>query len=205
MTPGAVLAAGYLGGTVPVAYLVARRDGVDLRQIGNGTVSGSALYAVSGFGALALAGCGELAKGALGPVLAGRRRRALGAAGAALAIIGHDWSPWLGFRGGRGVSLLLGATLVLAPEGTVVVAGGLGLGRLAKVTGLGTFLGLCLLPAVLGRRRGTPGVVTGMTLVAPVLAKRALGNDGRLPPTAFAVLRRLVADRDGLEDRAGVR
>ncbi|HLI15642.1 MAG TPA: glycerol-3-phosphate acyltransferase [Acidimicrobiales bacterium] len=192
-----MLGAAYLAGSVPVANLVARRRaGTDLREVGSGTVSGSALYAVTGFGPLALAGCVELAKGATGPLLAGRERPLLGATSAAAAVVGHNWSPWLGGRGGRGVSLLLGAGLVLAPEGTALLGLGLGLGRIARRTGAGTFVALVLLPLLLWRSRGRHGALAGAILVAPVLVKRLVGDDGRLPATPRRLLRRLVADAD---------
>jgi glycerol-3-phosphate acyltransferase PlsY len=192
-----VLASAYAAGTVPVANLAARwLRGVDLRSVGTGTVSGSALYSVAGFGPLAVVGCVELAKGALGPALAGSDRPLLGAAAAAAGIVGHNWSPWLGFRGGRGVSLVLGASLVLAPEGLALTAAGLALGRLARQTGAGTFLALVAYPVVLAARRGWRGLVAGTVVVAPVLLKRVLGNDASVPTSWSARLARLVGDRD---------
>lgn len=192
----AVLGAAWLAGTVPVAQLAARAwSGADLRRTGSGTVSGSALFAVAGFGPLALAGCAELGKGALGPLLAGRERPLLGACAAAGAVVGHDWSPWLGLSGGRGVSLVLGAGLVLTPPGAAGVLGGLVAGRLVRQSGLGTFLGLCALPLVARRPRG-PGALAGAVLVTPVLAKRVLGNDMRLPRSPQVLVGRLVGDRD---------
>lgn len=190
---GAACASAYVVGSIPVANLVARaRGGADLR-CGGGTVSGSALYAREGFGALALAGCVELAKGAYGPLAAGGSlpRRAL--AGAA-AIVGHNWSPWLGFAGGRGVSLVLGAGAACAPEATAVLGLGLGAGRLAHQSGLGTFAGLVAVPLVCAWR--PHGVLAGALLIAPVLAKRLAGNDASLPRRPSVLIARLLADRD---------
>ena len=162
----------YLVGSIPVASLVARaRGGADLGADG-GTVSGSALYAREGFGALALAGCAELAKGAYGPLAAGGglAGRALAAAA---AIVGHNWSPWLGFSGGRGVSLVLGAGAACAPEVTAVVGLGLGMGRLVRQSGLGTFFGLAAVPLACAWRR-----------------------HGALPRHPAVLIARLLADRD---------
>ena len=73
--PAVVVASSYLAGAVPFSNLTARRTrGVDLRDVGNGTVSGTALYQVAGFGPLALGGVLDVAKGAVGPLLAGRDR-----------------------------------------------------------------------------------------------------------------------------------
>lgn len=125
---------------------------------------------------MAVAGSLEVAAGALGPVLAGRDRKALGALAAGMAIVGHNWSPFLAGAGGRGISTVLGATLVLAPEGTVLVGAGLGGGKLVRHTGLGCFLGLFALFPALARRRGMLGVLIAACLNIPVLAKRVVGN-----------------------------
>ncbi len=182
---------------MPVANLAAlATGGPDLRSVGSGTVSGTALYEVSGFAALAVAGCVELAKGALGPLLAGRRRPLLGAVATAAALCGHNWSPWIGWKGGRGVSLLLGSFVVLAPEGAVVLGGALGAGRLVRQTGASTFAALAALPAVLAHRRGRTWALSGALLVAPVLAKRLAGNDAVAPPSRRVALARLLFDDD---------
>jgi len=192
-----VLALAYLAGSVPVANLAARATGgPDLRRVGDGTVSGTALYAVSGFPVLALAGVCELAKGAAGPLLAGRGRPLLGAAAAATAGAAHNWSPWLAGKGGRGVSLLLGATLVLAPEAALALAAGLGGGRLAGETGAGTALASLALPPLLARRLGGGGALAGAVLLLPLFAKRLVGNDNRLPPGLAVAAARLAFDAD---------
>ena len=70
---------------------MARRVGrVDLRDVGTGTVSGTALYHVAGFGPLALAGVCDVAKGAVGPLLAGSDRPELAAVAGGVAVAGHN-------------------------------------------------------------------------------------------------------------------
>src|SRR5579875_3837472 len=129
----ALVAASFLAGGVPLSNIAARRlAGADLRQVGSGTVSGTGLFTVGGFRPLAIIGPLEVAKGALGPLLAGRARPALAAAAASAAIAGHNFSPFLRGAGGRGLAPALGATLVLAPEGTALLAAGLAAGRAAR-------------------------------------------------------------------------
>ena len=182
--PWSVVAAAFIAGSVPFSNLAARRlRGVDLRTTGSGTVSGTSLYRVAGFGPLAVVGCLELAKGAVGPLMAGRRRPDLGA----------------GAAGGRGISPALGGLLVLAPEGAAVLAVGLAGGRLSGHTALGSFLAMLGLAPALAVTRGRQGAWTGVAIVAPLLAKRLLGNG---PPEGRSrlgiYLRRLVLDRDVL-------
>jgi acyl phosphate:glycerol-3-phosphate acyltransferase len=190
--------ASFLAGSIPFSGLAARAvAGVDLRKTGTGTVSGTGLYEVAGFGPLALAGSLEVAVGAIGPLLSGRNRPQLAAVGGGLAVAGHNWSPFLSGAGGRGISSVLGATLVLAPEATAVMSLGLGGGRLVHQTGLGCFLALVALFPVLAKTRGRQGVLIASCLAVPVLAKRVLGNGTSESGRGLrSVLNRLVFDDD---------
>ncbi|MHB8682593.1 MAG: glycerol-3-phosphate acyltransferase [Acidimicrobiales bacterium] len=194
LPPATVLAVAFGAGAIPFSGVAARLvAGVDLRRRGTGTVSGTGLYDVAGFGPLAVAGSLDVAKGALGPVLAGRDRPFLAAASAGAAVAGHNWSPWLGGAGGRGISPALGATLVTAPEGTVLLGAGLAGGRLLRQTGLASFAAIVTLVPVLWRRRGAAGLTLAVALAVPMLGKRLLGNS---PPQPGQLLGRLLFDRD---------
>jgi glycerol-3-phosphate acyltransferase PlsY len=199
-----VIAAGFAAGAVPFSGLAARLvAGVDLRRQGTGTVSGTGLYEVAGFGPLALAGSLDVAKGALGPLLAGPRRRpVLAALSAGAAVAGHNWSPLLGGAGGRGLSPALGATLACAPEGTVVLGAAMAVGRIVHQTALVSLLGIGALVPVLWRRRGLPGLVLAVSLALPMVGKRLTGNSP-LPPgpeRAKVIRSRLLFDRDPTHD-----
>src|SRR5579884_4480394 len=62
----ATLVLAYLAGAVPFSnVLAARVSGVDLREVGSGTVSGTGLYRVAGFLPLVVAGILDVAKGAV--------------------------------------------------------------------------------------------------------------------------------------------
>ncbi|MBO0729775.1 MAG: glycerol-3-phosphate acyltransferase [Acidimicrobiaceae bacterium] len=194
----AVLATAYAIGAVPFTNLAARLlRGVDLRDVDAGTVSGTGLYEVTGFGPLAVVGCVELAKGGIGPLLAGKRRPVLAGLAAGAAVVGHNWSPLLGFAGGRGISVGLGGITPIAPEGTAVLASGLIVGRLGGETALGCFAAIVALPAILAWRRGWPGFAIGVALSLPMLVKRLTGN--AFPPADAGrrvYLYRLLFDRD---------
>ena len=192
-----VVAAAWLAGSVPFSNLAARRRArVDLREVGTGTVSGTALYEVAGFGPLAVAGVCDVAKGMVGPVLAGRSRPVLGAVAATAGVAGHNWSPWLRGAGGRGLSVALGAFLPLAWPGTLVLALGLAGGRLRRQTGLGSFLAAILVVPVVARTHGRAGSVAGAGIVGALLAKRLAGNRPPARRTPAVYLHRLVFDHD---------
>jgi glycerol-3-phosphate acyltransferase PlsY len=181
----AAIPAAFALGSIPTANLFARRRGVDLREIEEGTVSGTGLYRVAGFGPLVTAGLLDIGKGALAVRLT--RRGPLRPLATAAVIAGHNWSPWLRGAGGRGVSPALGALAVQDPAGVAVLFAGLGAGRLARHTGLGTAVALVMLVPVLARRSG---IALALAVVVPIFAKRILGNR---PPDAWSP--RVVASR----------
>jgi glycerol-3-phosphate acyltransferase PlsY len=199
MHPVAVIVAGYLAGSVPFSNIASRRSrGVDLRDVGSGTVSGTSLYRVAGFTPMATAGVLDLSKGAVGPVLAGRRRPVVAALAGGAAVAGHNWSPWLSGAGGRGVAPALGALLATAPAGVPVLAAGLIAGRAARQTGLGAFVALVALVPVLARTSGRRGAVAGACVAAPMVAKRLTGNRPLVAQRrSRGYLRRLLFDNDG--------
>lgn len=187
----------WLAGSIPFSYLAARAaSGVDLRTVGSGTVSGTGLYEVAGFGPLVVAGLCDVAKGALGPLLAAGRSD-LASLATAAALVGHNWSPWLGGAGGRGISPALGATLVQAPEATLWLLAGLAGGRVARMTGLGSSLAIATLPLPL-RRRGRPGGTLAAALMVPMVSKRLAGNGPARRRDARTYLTRLAFDHDPL-------
>jgi acyl phosphate:glycerol-3-phosphate acyltransferase len=192
-----VLVGSFAVGSIPFSNLAARaRAGVDLRDVDNGTVSGTNLYRVAGFGPLAAAGVCDVAKGAVGPLLAGRERPALAAFAAGTAVAGHNWSPFLAGAGGRGISPAVGALAVSAWPGSALLLGGLAAGRVIHQTGLAGFVADAALVPILAASRGRRGALIGACVVAPMLAKRALGNR-RPQQSGWRVrARRVLLDRD---------
>lgn len=192
-----VLLAAYLAGSVPFAQLVSKAvRGVDLRDHGTGTVSGTGLYEVAGTAPLVAGGILDVAKGAVGPLLAGGRP-VLVAVAAVLAVVGHDWSVWLRGAGGRGISPAMGAMLVVAWPGTLVLLGGLALGKAAGQTGRGAFVAQAAMPVVVAFTDGAAAAWAAAGITAVLWTKRLVGNE--TPPRddrARVLASRLVDDND---------
>ena len=125
----ALMTLAYLLGSVPFSYLVARANGVDLRKVGSGNVGGANVWRNCGFGPFLLAAAGDILKGML-PTLAalhisdwgqllGMRLDRLPPAAVILigvaAILGHTFSLFLQFKGGKAVATSTGVLLAIFP------------------------------------------------------------------------------------------
>jgi len=194
----AILLLSFAAGAIPFSYFAGRRArGVDLRQVGTGTVSGTSLYRVAGFGPLAAAGVLEVAKGAAGPAVAtatGHPVVAVVAGGA--AVVGHNWSPFLRGAGGRGISPALGALLVVAWPGAVLLLVGMILGKVFGETAVGALVAELALAPVLALTHGALGALAGVSVAVPMLVKRVVGNAPAPQPRAQTYCNRLLFDRD---------
>ncbi|GMV37839.1 MAG: glycerol-3-phosphate acyltransferase [Fimbriimonadales bacterium] len=111
---------GFLLGSLPFGFWLCKLlKGVDIRTVGSGNIGATNVFRCAGpqIGTLVL--LLDIAKGSV-PAFVGRIVGGpdLAVAGGAAAVLGHTFSPFLGFRGGKGVAaalgLLLGATPLVA-------------------------------------------------------------------------------------------
>jgi glycerol-3-phosphate acyltransferase PlsY len=115
--------AAYLVGAIPIGLLVARAFGViDIRTHGSGSIGATNVLRTAGRLPALLTLLGDAGKGYLavtaGAALGGGTPTAE-AASAVAAIAGNCWSPFLLFRGGKGMATGLGAFLHLVPRATL--------------------------------------------------------------------------------------
>jgi glycerol-3-phosphate acyltransferase PlsY len=118
----AVLAA-FLCGAVPWGYLIARyRGGIDLRTVGSGGTGATNVLRTLGKSASAAVLVLDFLKGLIPVVVAGWLGLAewwVGAVAVA-AVAGHCWSPFIGFKGGKGMATGAGAATALLPQVLIV-------------------------------------------------------------------------------------
>ena len=194
-----VLLISFCLGAVPFSYILGHSvAGTDLRAVGSGTVSATGLYRVAGFAPMAIGGLLDIFKGMPGPLLADGEP-VLMAFAAGFTVVGHNWSPFIGGSGGRGLSPAIGALLVIAWPGAVLLLASLAVGRLFHHTGLSTFIALLALPWVVMFTYGPAAGLAGWLMVVPILIKRIAGNSP-LPPMPSAsrvATHRLIFDNDG--------
>src|SRR5256884_5834443 len=191
----ALLAFGYLLGSVPSGWLVMKvYRNQDLRKLGSGNIGAANVFRAGGKGAFTLTLIADGLKGFI-PVMAGillglgDNEIALASIGLA-AVIGHNWSLYLGFKGGKGVATSGGVLLALAPVALVLALVSwflvVRLTRLASLSsliavavGFVSLIALHLVGWQLWRPVGWPVIILGVALVGLVLYRHR-GNIGRL-------------------------
>jgi glycerol-3-phosphate acyltransferase PlsY len=175
---------GYLLGSIPFAFLVARRlAGVDVRLAGSGNVGATNVLRTTNKRTALVVALLDLAKGSAAVWIAG----ALGASEASraatgvAAVIGHVYPVWLRFRGGKGVAVTCGAFSVLAPAATAAAALIFTVVLWStRYVSLGSLMAALALPPLVDATGGMAPVTYAAAAVASVITFRHRGNLRRL-------------------------
>jgi acyl phosphate:glycerol-3-phosphate acyltransferase len=151
---GLLIALSFLIGSVPFGYLIGRLFyRTDLRAAGSGNIGAMNALRTLGKGGGAAVLVLDALKG-FAPVFFAasyfRGSQGLEAVVAAAAVLGHCFSPWLGWRGGKGVATSFGAIFGLSWPAGLVAAGGWMLGALlTRYSSAGSMLGSVAAPIAL--------------------------------------------------------
>lgn len=182
-------------GSIPTGAIAGRLAGVDLRQHGSGNLGATNAFRILGprYGTPVL--IIDIIKGAIPVLLIAPLFAAtspLGPTGiralaGLAAVAGHIWSPFVGFRGGKGVATAAGAFLALSPLGAlaaIVVWAVLAMStRYFSVGSLGASLVLPFAVWFETRLRGTPQpwiLITSAALLTVAIVIRHRSNIARL-------------------------
>ena len=146
-------AAGYLLGSIPVADLVSRRHGVDLREVGDHNPGYWNARQSLGDDDAGLVLAGDMAKGAaaaaIGRSVAGPGEWWPPVVGVGAAMVGHAWPVFARFRGGRAVATFGGGAIALSPASAAVALGlGTAAGRATTSGATGIRVAVAAFPAV---------------------------------------------------------
>ena len=135
----------YLIGAIPLGlFLVYAIKGVDIREYGSGKIGASNVLRLVGVPAAVLVFAFDAAKGIIAILLVKAMGDAVWAEAAAAfaALAGHNWSVFIRFTGGRGVSTGLGALFIMAPVwGAAALGFGLIIVLVFRYVSLGSLLG----------------------------------------------------------------
>jgi glycerol-3-phosphate acyltransferase PlsY len=130
-----VVFSGYILGSIPFGLLVSKLQAKkDIRKFGSGKIGTTNVLRTAGRKAAALVLVGDLAKGILAVTIAGllfgHDLLVIGTFGfgtlvaqvlaALAAIVGHNWSIFLKFKGGRGVATFFGGLIALCPPAALI-------------------------------------------------------------------------------------
>jgi glycerol-3-phosphate acyltransferase PlsY len=184
---------GYLAGSVPFAFLLARRKGVDVRRAGSGNVGAANVMRTTGAGRAVAVIALDAAKGAAA-VLAvhlSARDAPLAALTGAAAIVGHIYPAWLRFHGGKGIAVAAGVFGVLTPIATsFAVALFVTTVWATRYVSLGSMAATVALPAAAWWSGAEPVVTMTASATGALILFRHRGNLWRL--------------REGTERKVGV-
>jgi glycerol-3-phosphate acyltransferase PlsY len=185
---------GYFAGSVPFAFLLARRAGIDVRVAGSGNVGAANVLRTAGTRRAIIVMLLDVAKGAIAVVIVSVAAGSVGVAAlaGAAAIIGHIYPVWLRFHGGKGVAVAAGVFSVLSPVATGMAAAlFLVTVWLTRYVSLGSIAATLALPPMAWWAGAPRAVVVAATGAGALILFRHRAN-----------LRRL---RQGTERRMGTR
>ena len=182
MNEAFAVAAAYLLGSIPFAFLAGRARGVDLRTIGSGNLGAANVFRALGKGMGIAVMAADIGKGVAAVLIA----RALTddpwpAIAAGAAVAGHVFPVWMGFKGGKGVAVGGGAVIGLMPLASLILLPfWLAVVLVSRFTSLGSILAaIAATPVVWALGYSTADVVFTAIAAAAVLVLHR-GNMVRL-------------------------
>jgi glycerol-3-phosphate acyltransferase PlsY len=126
--------AAYLLGSIPTGFLVAKARGIDIRAVGSGNIgatnvlrilgkpAGIAVLIADAFkGWTAVVGMTRLVFALFGIPPDESTREVYAILAALCAILGHNYTCWLGFKGGKGIATSAGVLTALVPWALLVI------------------------------------------------------------------------------------
>jgi glycerol-3-phosphate acyltransferase PlsY len=179
----AAIAVAYLVGSIPFAFLLSRRRGIDLRHVGSQNVGATNVLRTSGVTIAVVAMALDAVKGALAVLLAQRLSPGpvMPVAAGLASVIGHVYPVWLRFHGGKGVATAAGVFAILTPvalaAATAVFLVAVLFTRYISVGSIGAAFTLA---AVTAAGEAPAVVAVGATVVAAIVLYRHRGNLARL-------------------------
>lgn len=126
----------YLLGSIPTGFLVGKSRGIDIRQVGSGNIGATNAFRALGTpagvfvllmdalkGWLAVAVLAELVLVRCLPGASPLEREWARIVAGVTAILGHNFTCWLHFRGGKGIATSAGVLTALVPAALAIILG----------------------------------------------------------------------------------
>ncbi len=154
-----IILLGYLIGAIPFGLIIGKLvKGVDIREYGSGNTGFTNVLRTIGIKSGAVTLVADIAKGAIpaviGGIIIGDSTAEIGgltfddqggqAIAAMAAVIGHNWSVYLKFGGGKGVDTSLGGMFAMQPiAGAICFVVGVGTIAKSRYVSMGSMIGGC--------------------------------------------------------------
>lgn len=127
----------YLLGSIPTGFLVAKARGVDIRTAGSGNIGATNVFRILGTQAGVFVLLVDALKGWVAvrvfaiwfadhlfpPDASGVTREVAGVIAALCAVLGHNYTCWLRFKGGKGIATSAGVVIALVPWALLITLG----------------------------------------------------------------------------------
>lgn len=174
---------GYLSGSIPSSYLIGKLIGrVDLRKIGSGNLGTTNVIRNLGLAAGILAYVFDMLKGLIPVILL---RHFWGFDAAVMAgvgtIVGHCYSIFFNFQGGKGVAVTSGVLFILDPVlALILIAGQLVVFFTTRYMGLASLITAVVFPIATYLRRGPDALFYASLFVSPFVIFQHRANLKRL-------------------------
>jgi acyl phosphate:glycerol-3-phosphate acyltransferase len=185
--PAAMIAVGFLSGSIPFGLLIGRLKGIDIRKHGSGNIGASNVGRVLGTRYFFVCFALDVLKGTLPTLAMGYLLGRLGSfsmpprdawwwlGGMVAPVMGHVFSPWLKFKGGKGVATFFGTLLAAAwPVGLLAGATWILMAAVFRVSSLAALTAAVLAPVyVLVLHRPHPIAVLAVVMAALIYLRHA--------------------------------
>ncbi len=190
-----VILCAYFLGSIPTGYLTAKARGIDIRSVGSGNIGATNAFRVLGKGPGTFVLLVDAAKGCLAcaglPWLGGVLGLADGLSASTVewlrmvagfsAILGHNYTCWLGFKGGKGIATSAGVLLALVPWALlIIVAVFLVVLGTTRYVSLGSILAAASLPFATWATGGSVSLVSVTALMTLLAIYKHRANIQRL-------------------------
>lgn len=173
----------FLMGSIPFGVIIAKLKGVDLKKVGSGNIGATNVLRAMGKGPAMLTLTGDVMKGAIS-VAVGRYflddLAMQGIIGLA-SILGHNFSIFLRFKGGKGVATTAGVLLLYSPRvAAVTIALWLTVIVASRYSSLGAIVAFGVLPLTTYLLDYAPEKMMVSTLMSGLIILRHADNINRL-------------------------
>jgi len=176
----------YLLGSIPSGYIMARARGVDIRKVGSGNIGATNVFRILG----RPAGITVLLSDALKGFIAARFISFAsdpslveyhGIVAGMAAILGHNYTCWLRFKGGKGIATSAGVMLALVPLGlAIALSVWIVIFFLSKYVSLASIAAAIVLPLGVWLTGGTRRMIILTSVVSALAIYKHKGNIQRL-------------------------